>query len=339
MSKMYICKLVFFISFTVIVCFISGCSSKKHFEPKVISGDMRFDGKLSAPLRDVSRVGALLNDNTLISFSQGVTSLVLEKDYKFLAQDKNTYVVQKQCKDVLIIDGENNVLQQLPFDTCILSADIKNNKLAIVLIDNTIVFYDIAQKKEVFSQKYSSVLAINSYLASPQITNKYVIFPNLEGKILILDIEQNKIVKDILVSSDKFFNNVIYMHIQGTYMLAATAKRISAIIDNKSFKYDVDLRDVVFFNNKIYVLSIEGEVLELDHTLKLLRKVRLPFAVLSGIVIANNTLYTLEKGGYLIEINLTDFTPLVYKNHLSKKKSFFYTNDTLFYDSVYKRFK
>lgn len=129
------------------------------------------------------------------------------------------------------------------------------------------------------------------------------------------------------------------MYIHNQYLLAATARRVSVIINDKSFKYDVDLRDVLFFNNKIYVLSIEGEIVELDHTLKVLRKVRLPFAVLSGIIITNNTLYTLEKGGYLIALNLDDFVPMVYKSHLSKKKNLFYNRDTFFYDKVYKRFE
>ena len=73
--------------------------------------------------------------------------------------------------------------------------------------------------------------------------------------------------------------------------------------------------------------------------MKLLRKVRLPFAVLSGIVIQNDTLYTLEKGGYVIVLSLKDFAPLVYKSNLSKKKSLFYTKDSIFYDKVYKRFE
>ncbi|TLD97514.1 plasminogen-binding protein [Helicobacter jaachi] len=344
--------------FLWIICallLISGCSSKKHFEPKLISGEMPFKGTLSAPLQSVTRQGATLKDNTLISFWQGITPLVLQKGYTFLTQDNHTYVVQKACGEILIIESSTiessaqnarnapqshqSILHTLPFDSCVISASLKGDKLALVMIDNTLIFYDISAQKEIFSQKYPQAIAINAYLAAPQITNEYVIYPDLEGKILIYSIAQNKIIKDILISSDKFFNNVIYMYAQGNYLLAATAKRVSAIIDDKNFKYDVDLRDVLFANNKVYVLSIEGEILELDHTLKLLRKTRLPFAVLSGLIIHNDTLYTLEKGGYTIAINLSDFTPLVYKNKLPKKKSLFYTKDTFFYDRAYTRFE
>lgn len=323
--------------FCICVCALVGCSSKKHFEPKVINGEVTFENKLPSPIKNANRLGAVLKDNTLLTFEQGRTPIVLESQYKFLTQDKAKYIFQKACKDIVIM--ESDTLQTIPFDTCILSASAKDSKLAMILNDNTLVYYDLKARAEIFSQKYPAALAINAYLASPHITDKYIIFPDLEGKILIYDIAQNKIIKDILISSDKFFNNVIYMYSQEHYLLAATAKRISAIIDDKSFKYDVDLRDVLFFNNKVYVLSIEGEILELDHTLKLLRKVRLPFAVLSGIVIANNTLYTLEKGGYLIALDLGEFAPMVYKNHLSKKKSLFYNRDTFFYDKVYKRFE
>lgn len=323
--------------------FTNGCSSKKHFEPQIISGEIRFNGKLSAAIQSVSREGAVLKDQTLLSFAQGITPLLVKKDYTFLTQNNNIFVLQKQCQEIMIIqaDAAHNTpnIHTLPFDKCILSAAFKDNKLAMVLLDNTLVYYDVSKQKEIFSQKYPSVLAINSYLAAPKITSEYVIYPDLEGKILIYSIAQNKIIKDILIISDKFFNNVIYLYAKDKYILAATAKRVSAIIDDRSFKYDVDLRDVLFFNDKVYVLSIEGEILELDHTLKLLRKVRLPFAVLSGIVIKNDTLYTLESGGYLIALHLKDFTPLVYKNNLAKKKSLFYNQDTFFYDKVYKRFE
>lgn len=333
-------KISLFILSILCIWLMQGCSSKKHFEPKQIHGQMHFSGQLSASLETTSRVGAVLKDNTLISFDDGITSLVLESGYKFLAQEGHKYALQKHCADIMIIESANeNLSQNIPFDECVISASIKGDKLAMVLLDNTLVYYDIPSQSTIFTQKDSAVLAINTYLASPQITDKYVIFPDLGGKILIFSIAQNKIVKDILVSSDKFFNNVIYLYMKEPYLLAATAKRISVVINDKSFKYDVDLRDVLFFNNKIYVLSIEGEILELDHTLKLLRKTRLPFALLSGIIIVNETLYTLEKGGYIIELPLTDFEPKIYKNHLKKKKNLFYNRDTFFYDKVYKRFE
>ena len=323
----------------IILTSLLGCGSKKHFQPPLVSGEMLFDGKLSSNIQSSSREGAVLQDRTLVSFEDGVTPLVLEKDYKYLSQDNGRYLLQKLCQEILIVGIDDKVIQTIPYDECILSANLKGDKLAMVLRDNTLVYYDIQKSQEIFSQKYPSVIAINAYLASPKITSDYVIYPDLEGKVLVYSIAQNKIVKDILISSDKFFNNVIYLCMQEEYLLAATAKRVSVVIGQKSFKYDVDLRDLIFHHNKIYVLSIEGEILELDHTLKLLRKVRLPFAVLSGVVINNNKLYTLEKGGYLVELDLSDFIPKIYKNKLKKHKSVFYNRDTIFYDKVYKRFE
>lgn len=303
---------------------------------------MAFDGSLKSPIKSTSRVGAVLKNNALLSFWQGESNITLEKDYKFLTQQDNIFVFQKQCGDLLVVESSldsSNLLHTIPFSTCAISAALKDNKLALVLMDNTLMYYDIVAKKTIFSQKYPLVLAINAYLASPQISSEQVIFPDLEGKILVYSIKQNKIIKDILVSSDKFFNNVIYLYTRNNYILAATAKRISAVIGERSFKYDVDVRDVLFHNDRIYALSIEGEILELDHTLKLLRKVRLPFAVLSGIIIHDKTLYTLEKGGYIIALDLESYAPLVYKNGLKKQKSFFYNQNTFFYDKRFKRFE
>nr|QGT50014.1 hypothetical protein Helico4rc_1340 [uncultured Helicobacter sp.] len=317
---------------------IWGCSSKKHFEPPLVSGEMVFDGKLSSAIESTSREGAVLADQTLISFQEGITSLVLEKDYKFLSQDEHYFLFQKQCKDLLIVDANNKNIQTIPYDQCVLSARLQGDKIAMVLIDNTLVYYNVKDSQTIFSQKYAPVIAINSYLASPYISSEYIVYPDLEGKVLVYSIAQNKIIKDILVSSDKFFNNVIYLYTQNNYLVAATSKRVSVVIDNRSFKYDIDLRDVLFYKNNIYVLSIEGEIIEMDHTLNPLRRVKLPFAILSGIVIQDNKLYTLEKGGYVIELDLADFVPKVYRSKLKKHKGMFYNQDTIFYDRVFKRF-
>lgn len=315
-----------------------GCSAKKHFKPQLLSGEVHFENKLDSEIKASSREGAVLQNGKLLTYKDGVSHIMLEKGHRFLVQRGDVYVLQKECGEILLIQGENSI-QNIPFEQCVLSADFRDNKLAMVLVDNTLMYFDVSNQKEIFSQKYPSVLAVNTYLASPRIDSEYVIFPDLEGKILVYSKTQNKIIKDILVSSDKFFNNVIYTHVDGKYLLAATAKRVSAVVEDKSFKYDVDLRDVLFVNDRIYVLSVEGEIIELDRTLKELRKVQLPFAILSGIVVRNNSLYTLEKGGYLIELDLQSFIPLVYKHNLKKKQKFFYNLDTFFYHKAYKRFQ
>ncbi|TLD81774.1 plasminogen-binding protein [Helicobacter sp. MIT 05-5293] len=336
MNRLIILRNVMVVSICIMIW---GCSSKKHFEPPLVSGEMVFDGKLSSAIESTSREGAVLADQTLISFQEGITSLVLEKDYKFLSQDEHYFLFQKQCKDLLIVDANNKNIQTIPYDQCVLSARLQGDKIAMVLIDNTLVYYNVKDSQTIFSQKYAPVIAINSYLASPYISSEYIVYPDLEGKVLVYSIAQNKIIKDILVSSDKFFNNVIYLYTQNNYLVAATSKRVSVVIDNRSFKYDIDLRDVLFYKNNIYVLSIEGEIIEMDHTLNPLRRVKLPFAILSGIVIQDNKLYTLEKGGYVIELDLADFVPKVYRSKLKKHKGMFYNQDTIFYDRVFKRFQ
>lgn len=156
MSQKYIKNMIFknLIYCTCVCAFIiSGCSSKKHFEPKIISGKVNFSDKLSAPIKSATREGAILKDNTLVSYTRGITPIILESNHKFLAEDKNTYVLQKGCGEILIMESAHDFLQSIPFDKCALSADIKGNELALVLIDNTIVYYDIAQKKRAFLSK------------------------------------------------------------------------------------------------------------------------------------------------------------------------------------------
>lgn len=329
----------------VLVGVFGGCSQKKYFEPDDVNLKAEFPHKLPAPIMHTSRVGALLKNHEVLDML-GNMDIELAKEQRFLGREGAYYLVQDTCGALLLIDSETKTQSEIDFDKCIVSASIapqgnasSGKILALVGADNSVIVYDVAAKREVFSQKLSSVTAINTLAATPVFADNKIIFPTLDGKIVIFDRASNTLVRDILIQSDKFFNNIIYLVVKNDLIIAATPKRISTIVgNNRTFNYDGDFRDLMLYKGNIYVLSNDGTILELDNTLKLLRKAKFEYARLHGIVIQDNALYTLESNKYLIELSLENFLPVIYKVNLPSKKSIFYTNDTLFYDKFYKRF-
>ncbi|BCZ19662.1 hypothetical protein NHP190012_13040 [Helicobacter sp. NHP19-012] len=235
----------------------------------------------------------------------------------------------------------------IPLDTYPLSASIKGNQLAVVMADNSANIYDIKTKKLIFNEKGSSSPAINSLVAAPVFLDTVVVFPMLDGRLLVVDVvpKEPRVVRNIVLNSEKFFNNVIYLKVDEENMFAATGKRLVSVISGQEFSFDADIVDVLYKHHRLYVLTLDGRILEMDQTLndQGMGVVKLPFAMLNTIVVTDKKLYTLEKRGYLIEVDLEHFDdyrvyPLknVSKNmsgHLDKMT--FYTDDKIYYDRYY----
>lgn len=235
----------------------------------------------------------------------------------------------------------------IPLDAYPLSANIKNNRLAVVTADNSANIYDIPTKTLIFSEKGSSSAAINSLVAAPVFLDTVVVFPMLDGRLLIVDASQKepRVVRNIVLNSEKFFNNVIYLKVQDENMFAATGKRLVSVISGQEFNFDADIVDMLYKNHRVYVLTLDGRILQMDQTLndKSMEVVKLPFAILNTLVVTDKKLYTLEKQGYLVEVNLEHFNDYrvyrlkgISKSFMGKlDKMSFYSKDKIYYDRSY----
>ncbi|MFC3848414.1 hypothetical protein ACFOPX_07815 [Helicobacter baculiformis] len=235
----------------------------------------------------------------------------------------------------------------IPIDTYPLSASVHGKRLAVVMSDNSANIYDITTRKLIFSEKGASATTINSLMAAPVFLDSVVVFPMLDGRLLVVDVSGSipKVVRNIVLNSEKFFNNVIYLRVDGENMFAATTKRLVSVISGQEFNFDADIVDVLYKNNHLYVLTLDGRILEMDKTLneQSMGVVKLPFAMLTSLVVTDKKLYTLEKRGYLVEVDLKHFDDYrVYElKNVSKSwggrldKMSFYTTDKIYYDRYY----
>ncbi|UOR30242.1 plasmid stabilization protein [Helicobacter pylori] len=250
-------------------------------------------------------------------------------------------VQDKVCHQVELISNNPNASQQsiiIPLETFALSASVKGNLLAVVLADNSANLYDITSQKLLFSEKGSPSTTINSLMAMPIFMDTVVVFPMLDGRLLVVDyVHGNPTpIRNIVISSDKFFNNITYLIVDGNNMIASTEKRILSVVSGQEFNYDGDIVDLLYDKGTLYVLTRDGQILQMDKSLRELNSVKLPFASLNTIVLNHNKLYSLEKRGYVIEVDLNDFNSYnVYKTPTIGSFKFFSSNRLdkgVFYD-------
>ena len=193
----------------------------------------------------------------------------------------------------------------------------------------------------VFSQKGSAVLAVNQLIAAPLFLDSLVVFPTLDGRILVVSTQNYETQRNIIVSSEKFFNNIIYLQGDDLRIFAATPKKLISIVSAQQFSYAEELKDIVFYNGYLYALTLEGKIAQLDHTLREVNTKKFEYASLEGMAFSNNTLYTYEKNGsFIIALNVDDFTHKVYQAQDSFGKMLgnklnFYTKNIFYYNRYY----
>ena len=271
------------------------------------------------------------------------------------------------------IKEENSACTQeqikLKTQGCAISASLKGNLLAFVTTDNTshiislessadFASVDLAKDesadkdfensgensesyKSVFSQKGSAVLAVNQLIAAPLFLDSVVVFPTLDGRILVVSLQNYETQRNIIVSSEKFFNNIIYLQGDDVRIFAATPKKLISIVSGQQFGYQEDIKDITFANGYLYALTLEGKIAQLDHTLREVNTKKFEYASLEGMSVANNVLYTYEKNGsFIIAIDLENFSHKVYQaqdtfGKMMSNKLHFYTKNIFYYNRYY----
>lgn len=363
-------------SIVAILLFISGCNSRKNYEPDKIDGQIILNHMLKSPIDSNNRYGAMLKNGSLLTKQGIIPKSILssqkalsqnlgEQDLQFLNESGGYYIFAKGCKSVILI--KTSKLDEQAFDSgvceiknkqsnkactqeqiiipmnnsCIISASIKNDLLALINSDNNAMLYRIPKGEVKFSQKGTSVLAVNQLIAAPIFLESLVVFPTLDGRLLVVSTRNFQPQRSIILGTDKVFNNIIYLYGDDTRIFAATGKKIVSIISGQEFSHNGEFIDVLFDGKYIYALNLEGKISQFDHTMREVNSVKLPFATLEGIVIINNHLYTFEKrGGYIISLDLDDFKYKVYKTQdafgkLARNKLSFYSKNIFYYDRHY----
>ncbi|AFL67949.1 hypothetical protein [Sulfurospirillum barnesii] len=321
-------KIVF--SLLTLLLVVSGCGTKRqYFEPESVSGKLSYDGSLPASIMDAGRDGATLENGQVLT-SKGLSSVTLPKEYVFLGENNGRYIASSQCGALLVMDAHQKVLFKKECGTAVASASLKGNLLAMVLGSNELLLVDMSDGKELMHLTQDNVFALDSRIAAPYFLGDLIIFPTLDGKLLIVDEQSRKPIRDVVVSNEKFFGNIIYLQVLGDRLVAATKSKVVSISPKSINFLEAEVRDVIVLKNRIFVFTKDGKVMLTDADLKVLKDRKFTFATFAG-TIHGDFIYMIEKGGYVIATDIDLVSTNVYKLPDAIESNLFTTEDTLYY--------
>lgn len=313
---------------------LNGCGTKRqNFEPTSLSGEIDYDGNLPSSIIDVVRGGATLENGQIITKS-GLKDTKLPKGYTFLGNSNGKYLATSKCSDLIIIDKNSTILYERKFSSVVASASLKNDMLAVVLGNNSVKLIDTKTDKVVYKKSGDKVYAHDSKIAAPYFLTSLVIFPTLDGKLLIVDLKKNKLLRDVVVKSERFFSNIIYLDVLGDRLVAATKQRVVSINPKSMAFLDEDVKDVIILKNRVLVFTKDGRVILTDSNLKVKKTKKFKFAAFVG-TIHGEFIYIIERGGFLIATDLNLITSNVYEMPDEIESFVFTTDNKLFYKDNY----
>ncbi len=326
-------KIKIFAVFTVIFLF-AGCSSKSLYKPKSIVGDISYSGNLPAKIVDVTRSGATLANSQVITRKNGLLKAKIPKNYRFLAYNQKKVISTSPTGTINIEDSNGKKLFSHNFNSMIASANIDNNILAIVFANNKIMVYDIDTNKILFKRKLDDVYALDARIANPYFLDKLIVFPTLDGRLLIVDKVSDKVLRDIVVSSKSYFNNVIFLNVLDNRLVAATQNRVISIDPKHVDFMNVGIKDIIFLGQRIFIFTKDGRIILTTSNLKEMKEKKFKFANFSA-AIYGKYIYAIVKNGYLIAVDKDLITTNVYQLPNSIEDLMFATKGSFYYDNKY----
>lgn len=328
MKKFYIFLVIGFLIFT-------GCSTRKYFEPTEIEGKVEFDGNLPAKIVDVTRDGATLENGQVITVD-GLLDVKLPKDFEYIGGNKDFVVGAHNCGDVVIIDkNSKKTVYKKHFDfKRAASAKIDKNLVALVFDNNEIMLLDFMDDKILFKQKLEKIYSVDTKIASPYFLGDLILYPTLDGKIIIVDKINHKAIRTIIVGTEKFLNNIIFLDVIENRLVAATPQKVVSVNPQNINSLNVELCDVIFVKDAIYILAKDGRVILTDVDLNVLKTRKYPFAHFTGAMYGE-FIYIIEKEGYIIATDHSLVVSNIFELPSDIDEYLFTAKDKIYFDDKY----
>ncbi len=306
----------------------TGCSSKKYYEAEDTLGSYDTNtASLNDKIISFNKVGATLDNGEIITKS-GVSNFKLKEGFEFInLSDK--IVIATNYKDKILLDKE-----ELTLSTGIVAASIKDNILALVFMDNSIGIYDLKDKKMVMKEYYSKSIANDIRIANPYFMSNLILFPTLDGKVIVVSSESKKVLKTIVVDADGKFNNIIFLDVVNDTLIASTTSKVVSVGSGTVNLKSYNIRDIIAHDDLIYIATIDGQIIKTDISLNILDRRKYKYAKFYALAYGTS-LYALESQGYLINISNDFKTDKIYDFSFNNEEKVIAIDDTIYYEDEY----
>ncbi|MDE6979399.1 MAG: hypothetical protein K2O85_07525 [Helicobacter sp.] len=284
--------------FLYVALCLTACSSKQYYTPSNIEAEVQ-PLALTSPLA-IQKSGGITLENGAVLTRAGISSYKLERGCVFLNENEDNILML--CDETLrILDKQSGIKQNLSYPHKPIAASMNGEILALVLADNTLLLQNVHTEQILFSQKQPSVSAISDINANPYFLRDLVIFPTLDGALVIVDYNRLQIVRNIVVGNASQFNNVSFLDVFNNRLFAATKFRLIAVSPEYISTQDVNVREVLVLRDRVYIFTTDGEVLLCDMNLNIQKRIKFSFAHFLAVAVGQE-LAILEKRGYIIAL-------------------------------------
>ncbi len=278
---------------------LTGCSSKKYFEPKESGSASSAISGHSGKATYITRDGVTFDNHTYIS-KKGTSSYKLKSGEVYIGENSSYILTTNQSGKLLLIGKKSHkVAKTIEFQAPIVSANIKNGLLVYLLQDNTFGIYKISNDTKLVENKAEDAFAVDARIASPMFIDNLAVVPTLDGKLLIMDMNSPENAKVIYISSQSKLNNVIYLSRVGNLLVAATPNRVMTI-GTAEGEFTQGISEVAISKGSIYLFTKAGEIIKVDSSLKQKAYKKFKFAHFSVATAFGGKVYALDQQGSLI---------------------------------------
>ncbi len=321
---------VFFSALALAILFL-GCANKEYYKPEDTQDSIALTDRFDASIIETSGENATLEDGTIIT-KKGKSEVRFPEGYRFVYQNEEWSLALKTGGTLFAVKNSNES-KTLKFPRTVATAALKGDLLAVVFADNELALYDFNNGALLFKEPATESTAVDMRIATPRFLNELVLFPTLDGKIVIVNADAKEQVRTIIVSSEEYFNNIIYFNIVNDTLYAATPYKLYTL-GTKEARLELEIRNAVFNEEGGWVTTKQGEIVSLSPELEVLNRQKFPFAHFLGLIVTDKAVYAAEKEGYIIISEKDLSSPKVYD--ISLEEGYFYTSeDSFYFDNVY----
>ncbi|MDD2886661.1 MAG: hypothetical protein PHY66_02575 [Aliarcobacter sp.] len=318
------------ISLSAIFLF-TACSGKKYFEPQDVSSNIELNKEsMSSSIESMNKIGATLENKQIIT-DKGISSFELPENFEFLNVSSDGKIIATNYINKILIGDEERVVKDV-----VVAASVKDNKLALVYSNNTIELIDIKTNKTLYKEYLPISLANDTRITNPYFMGGLILFPTLNGKVVIVSAATNESVKNISVDPDSEFNNIISLNVvESTQtLIVASPNKVVSISPKEIIAKNYEVRDIIVKNNDVYVATIDGQIIKLTPSLVEVAKKKYKYAKIHALAFSDS-LYAVESQGFLINLN-QDFTDdRIYKFSFDNEDRMIAIGNKIYYGSKY----
>ena len=313
---------------TIVMFLFAACSTKEYFEAHNSQNNFAIKkNDLNSSIISINKDGATLKDKSVIT-KNGLSKIKLQTGFKFLNINDNM-IISSNYKDKVMLND-----RVIKVNGVAIAASIKSNLLALLFSNNSIELYDLEKNKTVLKEYFTHSFVNDTRIANPYFMGKIILFPTLNGRIVIVSALNKKIIKNIVVDVDGQFNNIIFLDVIKDTLVAATSNKVITVGDGLLNLKTYHIRDIITKDDNIYLASIDGQIIKTDISLNIISRKKYKFAKFYALAFGTS-LYALESQGYLINISNDFKKDKIYDFSFDNSKKVISIGNKIYYDNKY----